>query len=40
VANINGKYFVKKKEVLTSVESYDKNVGEKLWKVSEKLTKK
>ena len=40
VANINGKYFVKKKEVRTSVESYDKNVGEKLWKVSEELTKK
>ena len=40
VANINGKYFVKKKEVRTSVESYDKNVGEKLWEVSEELTKK
>jgi len=40
VANINGKYFIKKKEVRTSVESYDKNVGEKLWKVSEELTKK
>ena len=38
VANINGKYFVKKKEVRTSVKSYDKNIGEKLWKVSEELT--
>jgi NAD(P)-dependent dehydrogenase (short-subunit alcohol dehydrogenase family) len=39
VANTTGKYFVKKKEVRTSAESYDEKVAEKLWKVSEELTK-
>ena len=38
VANTTGKYFVKKKEVSTSVVSYDNKVAEKLWKVSEELT--
>ena len=39
VANTTGKFFVKKKEVRTSAESYDNKVAEKLWKVSEELTK-
>ncbi|MEJ2050255.1 MAG: SDR family oxidoreductase [Calditrichota bacterium] len=38
VADITGKYFVKKQEVSSSPESYDEEIARRLWEVSEKLT--
>lgn len=35
VTNISGEYFKKKKPVRSSSESYDQNISEKLWKLSE-----
>lgn len=38
VEGVTGKYFVNKKEVTSSKESYDKAVARRLWEVSEQLT--
>jgi retinol dehydrogenase-14 len=38
VADITGKYFVKKQEVSSSPESYDEDIARRLWEVSEELT--
>jgi len=38
VEGVTGKYFVNKKEVPSSKESYDEAVARRLWEVSEKLT--
>jgi hypothetical protein len=37
VAGISGQYFIDKKEVPSSLESYDAVTAERLWKVSEEL---
>ena len=39
VDGASGKYFVKSKETRSSKESYDESVGQRLWQVSEELTK-
>lgn len=39
VDGVSGKYFVKSKEKRSSKESYDESVGQRLWQVSEELTK-
>jgi len=39
VDGVSGKYFVKSKETRSSKESYDESVGQRLWQVSEELTK-
>ncbi len=39
VAQVTGKYFDDKKVVSSSPESYDKAVAERLWQVSEQMTK-
>ena len=39
VANISGKYFVDKKAVSSSPQSYDETSMERLWEASEELTK-
>ncbi len=39
VESINGKYFVKKKAVPSSKESYDEAAAKRLWQISEELTK-
>jgi len=39
VDGVSGKYFVKAKETRSSKESYDESVGQRLWQVSEELTK-
>jgi NAD(P)-dependent dehydrogenase (short-subunit alcohol dehydrogenase family) len=38
VENVSGKYFIKKKAVASSAESYDEGIAHRLWKVSEELT--
>lgn len=38
VKEVNGKYFKDKEEIKSSPSSYDKELQEKLWKVSEKLS--
>lgn len=38
VENVSGKYFIKKKTVASSPESYDEGIAHRLWKVSEELT--
>ncbi len=38
IANISGKYFVKKQPVKSSALSYDQELQQQLWKISEKLT--
>jgi NAD(P)-dependent dehydrogenase (short-subunit alcohol dehydrogenase family) len=38
VANVSGKYFAKSKEKKSNRESYDRDVGRRLWELSEKLT--
>ncbi len=38
VANVNGKYFIKKKPAQSSKESYDPVVSQKLWEKSARLT--
>jgi len=38
VEGISGKYFIKKKEVTSSPESYNEEVARKMWDVNEKLT--
>lgn len=38
VENVNGKYFVKKKAVKSSEESYDESIAKRLWEVSVELT--
>lgn len=38
VEGITGKYFVKKKAVKSSKESYDKSIAKRLWQISEELT--
>ncbi|MCZ6648605.1 MAG: SDR family oxidoreductase [Thaumarchaeota archaeon] len=39
VDGASGKYFVKSKETRSSKRSYDESVGQRLWQVSEELTK-
>jgi len=39
VADVSGKYFVKKKETRSSEESYDEAIGQRLWEVSSEITK-
>jgi len=39
VDNVTGKYFVDKKQVRSSMESYDESLGERLWETSLRLTK-
>ncbi|NIS81250.1 MAG: SDR family NAD(P)-dependent oxidoreductase [Anaerolineales bacterium] len=38
VEGVTGKYFIKKKEVASSPESYDESIAKQLWEVSEGLT--
>jgi NAD(P)-dependent dehydrogenase (short-subunit alcohol dehydrogenase family) len=38
VSNVSGNYFINKKAVLSSPESYNKALAQKLWDVSEQLT--
>jgi NAD(P)-dependent dehydrogenase (short-subunit alcohol dehydrogenase family) len=38
VANVSGKYFVKKAEAESSHESYDEGVAQRLWQISRELT--
>jgi hypothetical protein len=38
VEGITGRYFFKKRPVLSSPISYDKSIGEQLWKISTNLT--
>jgi NAD(P)-dependent dehydrogenase (short-subunit alcohol dehydrogenase family) len=38
ISNISGKYFFEKKEINSSVASYDKEAAVKLWQMSAKLT--
>jgi NAD(P)-dependent dehydrogenase (short-subunit alcohol dehydrogenase family) len=39
VENVTGKYFIRKKIAKSSTESYEEVIAQKLWQVSEKLTK-
>jgi hypothetical protein len=39
VENESGKYFIRKKTVASSPESYDEGIAHRLWKVSEELTR-
>ncbi len=37
--DVTGKYFIRKKLAKSSTESYDEVIAQKLWEISEKLTK-
>ena len=39
VEGVSGKYFIKEKETKSSKKSYDESLGQRLWKLSEELTR-